>query len=206
MRYRYDRRNVQRQKRPRPSAAETATAAKETGPPRPRIRLVSATPESRESSQQRAAARHDNARPPVQVTGIRAFRRSDATSGRGPDRRCPAEIASKGRRLGNRETGAHNATGSSAVSTTTTRKHNGNPLESFGTAISAAAVATVVATATSMVRLTSSGRSRAMAAFQASRPRPGTSQIASIGIAAPIAILTEAAESANNCGEIAGRT
>ena len=61
-----------------------------------------------------------------------------------------------------------------------------------------------VAMATSMVRFTSSGRSRAIAACHASRPRPGTSQIASTGIAAPIAMLTDAAARAINCGPAAG--
>ena len=85
------------------------------------------------------------------------------------------------------------------------QKTNGNHADHSGFAISARAVAAVVATATSMVKFTSKGRSRAIAAFQANRPRPGTSQMASMGIAAPIAMLAEAAASASNCGEIPGK-
>ncbi len=64
----------------------------------------------------------------------------------------------------------------------------------------------VVARVTSMVTLISNGRSRAIAACQARRPKPGTSQMASIGIAAPIAMLTEAAARAINCDAAAGKT
>ena len=63
--------------------------------------------------------------------------------------------------------------------------------------LSETAIAAVVAIAISMVKLMSSGRSRAKAACHAKCPNPALSQIASIGISAPIPMLAEAAKSAS---------
>src|SRR5215467_15183457 len=58
----------------------------------------------------------------------------------------------------------------------------------------------------SRVRLMISGKSLFSAACHASCPTPGESQRASIGIAAPKAILRETPRRANNAGATRGRT
>src|SRR5689334_18300837 len=57
-----------------------------------------------------------------------------------------------------------------------------------------------VSAITTKVMATRSGRSRAVAAIQASCPMPGRSQSASMGMAAPKAMLTLTPASARSCG------
>src|SRR5262249_262403 len=63
-----------------------------------------------------------------------------------------------------------------------------------------------VASAISMVRVTITGKSRAVAAFQASCPRPGRSLTVSTGMAAPKAIASETPARASNSGAQTGIT
>ena len=63
-----------------------------------------------------------------------------------------------------------------------------------------------VTAATRIVRLTSTGRSRASAAFHASWPMPGKSHSTSIGMAAPKATPSETPARASNCGAVHGAT
>src|SRR5262249_48089452 len=67
-------------------------------------------------------------------------------------------------------------------------------------------VAHAVKKVTMTVRFTSKGRSRDWAAYQASCPRPGISQITSMGSSAPMAMLMETPNKAINCGHAPGKT
>src|SRR5580704_5930617 len=75
-----------------------------------------------------------------------------------------------------------------------------------GVTQSAAALQAWVNSVISMVSEISSGRSRAVAAFQANWPSPGRSQSVSTGMAAPKAMMAETPARARNSGAQTGIT